>query len=44
MTTQEKKNKIKSLAEDILKESFDAMIKKSRKSFKFRRNRCRFVG
>ena len=32
MTTQEKKNKIKSLAEDMLKESFDAMIKKVEKA------------
>ena len=32
MTTQEKKNKIKSLTEDILKESFDAMIKKVEKA------------
>ena len=32
MTTQEKKNKIKSLTEDMLKESFDAMIKKVEKA------------
>lgn len=32
MTTQEKKNKIKSLAEDMLKESFDAMIRKVEKA------------
>lgn len=32
MKTQEKKNKIKSLAEDMLKESFDAMIKKVEKA------------
>jgi len=32
MTTQEKKNKIKSLAEDLLKESFDNMIKKVEKA------------
>ena len=44
MTTQEKKNKIKSLSEDMLKESFDDMIKKVEKSSKFRCNRCRFVG
>jgi len=32
MTTQEKKNKIKSLAEDMIKESFEAMIKKVEKA------------
>ena len=32
MTTQEKKNKIKSLSEDMLKESFDDMIKKVEKA------------
>ena len=32
MTTQEKKNKIKSLTEDMLKESFDDMIKKVEKA------------
>jgi len=32
MTTQEKKNKIKSLTEDMLKESFGAMIKKIEKA------------
>ena len=32
MTTQEKKNKIKSLTEDMLKESFASMIKKVEKA------------
>lgn len=32
MTTQEKKNKIKSLTEDMLKESFGSMIKKVEKA------------
>jgi hypothetical protein len=32
MTTQEKRNKVKSLAEDMLKESFDSMIKKVEKA------------
>ena len=32
MTTQEKKDKVKSLAEDMLKESFNAMIKKVEKA------------
>ena len=32
MTTQEKKNKIKSLTEDMLKEYFGAMIKKVEKA------------
>ena len=35
MTTQEKKNKIKSLTEDMLKESFGAMIKKVEKEPRF---------
>jgi hypothetical protein len=32
MTTKEKKDKVKSLAEDMLKESFNAMIKKVEKA------------